>query len=267
MPKGKNKAGANSANTDRAKAIAAAAAKIKAGDTTALAKSAIASVQSRMALGASLLAFIGNAKVDSPLYAARYNAGRRSLVLGYLAARFRRDGDNRPDDVLLTYAGECLDAAKVDAASLKDGQRRRTESEERAYGAARVWLSGVVGECGIKPPAASGGGSRQTDEEKAKAKAKAIKEAKANPQAVIAGIKSETAQAAIKSMVAKARAGAKEAIAFAPSTDDAEAFVQSLQRAAVAWLQAFDKVNAKSNGAIPPHISSALTDFKAAVTK
>lgn len=265
MPKGKKTAAVSNANTDRAALIAKAASRIKPEATNALANSALTSSLSRFELGNKLLAFIGKTAPDSVDYAARYNAGRRSLLVGYLAARVRRDGDNRPDDVLLTYGAEILDCAKADAGSLKDGQRRRTEAEERAYGAGRVWLSGIVGECGIKPPVANGGGNNGADKT-AERKAKALKEAKANPQAAIAAIKSEVAQTAIKQLVANARKADKEALKLAPpAANDAEAFVDYAERMVVMLLQRLDKVAAATGGAVPPQIGSALTDCKAAI--
>lgn len=267
MAKGKKTAVSN-ANTDRAALIAKAAATIKAADVALLSSTALASSTSRFDLCKRALAFIGGAKLESPLYAARHAAMRRALSIGYLAGRFRRDGDNRPDEALLVYAAEVYGCAKPDADKVDDkaGQRRCTEAEWRARGACRVWLSGITGEAGIKPPVASGGG--MTDEAKKARAAKALKEAKANPQSVVAGIKSEVAQTAIKQLVANARKADKEALKLAPpAANDAEAFVEYAERMLVMLLQRADKVNAATNGAIPPQVGSALSDCKAAIAK
>lgn len=271
MPKKINKPAVSNANTDRKAAIAKAAATIKAADTQLLATTALSSSTSRFDLCRKALAFIGKAGIDSPVYAARHAAARRSIGIGYLAGRFRRDGDNRDDEALLTYAADVYGRAAWDSERVADGQLRcdggeADGPETKARTAMRVYLSGIFGEAGIKAPASSGGGNNGA-EKRAAAKAKALKEAKANPSAVIANIKSETAQAAIKALVSKSKAQAREASAFAPDCSDAEAFTKSIQRVAVAFLQSASKLNAKTNGAIKPHILSALEDFKTAVTK
>lgn len=272
MAKKANKSGASNANTDRAAAIAKAASQIKAADVTRLATSALASSTSRFALCQLALAFIGKVQPETPTYAARHAAARRAVGIGYLAGRFRRDGDNRPDDALLAYAGEVYSVAQWDAQKVddKNGQRRADNGqkdgpETKARQSMRTYLSGLFGEAGIAAPRASGG-SGQTDEQKAAKRAKALKEAKANPQSVIANIKSDTAQAAIKQLVANVRKADKEALALAPpAANDAEAFGEYAERMLVMLLQRADKVNAATNGAIPPQIGSALSDCKKAI--
>lgn len=272
MAKKATKSSASNANTDRAALIAKEAAKIKAAEVTQLATNALASSTSRFTLCKLARAFIGKTQPETPTYAARHAAARRAVGIGYLAGRFRRDGDNRPDDALLVYAGEVYSVAQWDAQKVAEGQRRADNGaqdgpETKARGAMRTYLSGLFGEAGIAAPRASGGSS-MTDEAKAAKKAKALKEAKANPQSVIAGIKSETAQAAIKQLVANVRKADKEALALAPpAANDAEAFVEYAERMMVMLLQRADKVNAATNGAIPPQVGSALSDCKKAIGK
>lgn len=264
MPKKTNKpAGASNANTDRAALIAKEAAKIKAADTSLLASTALASSTSRFDLCKRIVAFIGNAGITSPVYAARHGAARRSIGIGYLAGRFRRDGDNRTDDELLAYAGEVYGCAKPDAEKVADGQRRCTDAEWAARGAMRVYLSGIFGEADVKAPAASGGGDNGAKAREA-AKAAALKAAKADPDKAISKVQNDVLAAAIASKVAKARADAKAAQGL--SLESVPAFMRSLEKALILFGQQADKMNAKAKGALPPQVSGIIADARKALS-
>jgi len=243
--------------TDTAKARKAAIAretsKIAVADTTALATSALSSGTSRFELGKRLQGFLAGAKVDGPLYAARYNAGRRSISIGYIAAYFRRHGDNREDDALLSYAAEVMDCAKPDAQKIADGQRRCTERDWQARSAARTFTSGLCAEIGVKPPVSNGGGANN------RRGAGAGKRQQQKPL-------SPAAKEAVAKAVAKVKREAAQGLKFAPPKNmDREAFGEYALRTITMLLQNGDKVNAKTNGSIPPQVTSALVDCKAAI--
>lgn len=79
-----------------------------------------------------------------------------------------------------------LNAAGVNAKSVKDGQRQRTEAEEAAYGAARVSRSRLLKAAGVTNPDGRGGDTSKTRKPKPganKSEAKPATFSKATPKA------------------------------------------------------------------------------------
>lgn len=256
----KQKKAATTDAAKRAAQIKLALSRISATDTAALARASLTAAESRADVAKRLASFIGNRKSDAPAYAAHYNEGRRAVSIGYIAAYFRRKGDNRPDAELLDYAREVTNAAKPDAKSLKDGQRRCTEAEWQARSAAATFTSGLCSEFGIAVPASNGGNKTAGARGQAKPQ---------EPEKIVARL-SETAQAAVNKLVAKAKRDATkanaEALKFAPpAADSVPAFMAWVEQTTITLRQKADKVNAKTRGAIPLDYRAAIDTFADAI--
>lgn len=97
---------------------------------------------SRATTIATLRAAVGNTMVIT-------DPAKRAFYVGTLRAILRVDHD---------AASRVLDArGATGTGKLKDGERRRTPAEEKAYGAARSRLTSLLAEAGIKTNDARGG--------------------------------------------------------------------------------------------------------------
>lgn len=109
-----------------------------------------------------------------------YNAVKLELQIGFMAAYLARKGDNRAEPVLIEHCRSRLVeyAGFGGSAKLKAGQKgRRTKLEEDGYGSARVLVSSVMKDAGVKVPEARGGDTSKTRGANVKPKAAASKPA------------------------------------------------------------------------------------------
>lgn len=121
---------------------------------------AFTSGTSRNAVLAATLAACGRSPIMS-LYAA----ARQELQIGFMAAALARKGDNREPTVLMDHSRERLDSFQGfgGKGKLRTGMKgRRTKQEEEAYASARVLVSGVFRDAGVKVPETRGGDTSQT---------------------------------------------------------------------------------------------------------
>jgi hypothetical protein len=103
-----------------------------------------------------------------------YTAGKLELQIGFMAAALARKGDNRPSDKLMEHCRSRLTEYQGfgGSAKLRAGSKgRRTKEEEEAYGSARVLVSAIMKEAGVKVPEARGGDTSKTRAARPAAKA------------------------------------------------------------------------------------------------
>lgn len=105
-----------------------------------------------------------------------YNAAKLELQIGFMGAALARKGDNREPSLLMDHCREKLTLYQGHggSAKLKAGMKgRRTADEEVAYGSARVLVSSVFKDAGVKVPESRGGDTSKTRTPGGKTKAKA----------------------------------------------------------------------------------------------
>lgn len=83
-----------------------------------------------------------------------YKAARVELTIGLCAAALMRAGamPEGCNDGVAHARHVIVDCAGEKAKALKDGQRRRTSAEEKAYASARVGASGILSDAGVNNP-------------------------------------------------------------------------------------------------------------------
>jgi hypothetical protein len=108
-----------------------------------------------------------------------YTAGKLELQIGFMAAALARKGDNRAPEALMSHCRDRLanyggfgGTGKLRA----DQKGRRTKVEEEAYASARVSVSGIMRDAGVRVPETRGGDTSKT--RAARPAAKAVKGAK-----------------------------------------------------------------------------------------
>jgi hypothetical protein len=164
-----------------------AALRMTTARTTALAgvrRAAFNSGTSRNAVIAATRAALG-AKPILMLY----NAGKLELQIGFMAAALAAKGDNREPEALMTHCRDRLLNYQGfgGKAKLRQGQKgRRTKDEELAYGSARVSVSQIMKDAGVRVPETRGGDTAATRKPRPASKATAAKAVeptrKANPK-------------------------------------------------------------------------------------
>jgi hypothetical protein len=164
-----------------------ASPKLTAARKTALAgvrRAAFNSGTSRNAVIAATRAALG----PKPILML-YTAGKFELQIGYMAAALAAKGDNREPEALMDHCRDRLLNYQGfgGKAKLRQGQKgRRTKDEELAYLSARVSVSGVMKDAGVRVPEARGGDTSKTRKPRPASKATAAKAAeptrKANPK-------------------------------------------------------------------------------------
>lgn len=118
----------------------------------------------------ALLAEVANVCGAKPVLAL-YEKARLAIVVGFMASALARKGDNRTEAVLRAHCRDrILNYQGADGkGKLRQGQKgRRTQTEEDAYASARVLVSRIFSDAGVKVPTKSGSNSNS----KAKAAAK-----------------------------------------------------------------------------------------------
>ncbi len=121
----------------------------------AVRNAAFQSGTSRNAVVAATFAACGRSPVM-----ALYTAAKQELQIGFMAAALARKGDNREPPALMDYCRDRLDNYQGfgGKAKLRTGMKgRRTKPEEEAYGSARVLVSGIFRDAGVKVPETRGG--------------------------------------------------------------------------------------------------------------
>jgi len=119
---------------------------------------------SRNALIASVAAALG----PKPTLTL-YNAGKLALQVGFMAAALARKDDNREPSALFAdcEAKITLYQGHGGAGKLRKGMKgRRTKVEEEAYGSARVLISKLMSDAGVKVPETRGGNTANTRNKK-----------------------------------------------------------------------------------------------------
>jgi hypothetical protein len=163
-----------------------ASRKLTAARTAALAgvrRAAFNSGTSRNAVIAATRAALG-AKPILMLY----TAGKLELQIGFMAAALAAKGDNREPEALMDHCRDRLNNYQGfgGKAKLRTGQKgRRTKDEELAYGSARVSVSQIMKDAGVRIPETRGGDTSATRKPRPASKATAAKAEptrKANPK-------------------------------------------------------------------------------------
>lgn len=118
-----------------------------------------------------------------------YVAGKLELQIGFMAAALAAKGDNREPEALMDHCRDRLANYQGfgGKAKLRAGQKgRRTKDEELAYGSARVSVSQIMKDAGVRVPESRGGDTSKTRAPRPATKATAAKAAeptrKANPK-------------------------------------------------------------------------------------
>jgi hypothetical protein len=138
-------------------------------------RAAFQSGTSRNAVIAATFAALGARPV-----LALYNAGKLELQIGFMAAALARKGDNREPEKLMEHCRDRLENYQGfgGTAKLRSNMKgRRTKAEEEAYGSARVLVSGIMKEAGVRIPETRGGDTSATRKPRPAAKATAKKAA------------------------------------------------------------------------------------------
>lgn len=94
-----------------------------------------------------------------------YNTVKLGAVVGFMASALARGGDNRTEQVLRAHCRERIlhYQGANGTGKLRKGQKgRRTETEEKAYGSARVLSSRLFADAGVTVPEARGGDRSNT---------------------------------------------------------------------------------------------------------
>lgn len=212
-----------------------ASAKFSAARKASLAgvrRAAFNSGTSRNAVIAATSAALGRSPV-----VALYVAGKLELQIGFMAAALARKGDNRPDETLMEHCRDRLTNYQGFGGKqkLRKGMKgRRTKAEEEAYGSARVLVSGIMKEAGVRVPESRGGDTSKTRSARPAAKAT-----------------SKQAQAANDTKPAVHRFGSKEKV------------VAYLQQHGAAMLATVNR----SAKFVPIEAKSAVQDFVTAIGK
>lgn len=173
----KNSKTAKGANASKAFALTAA----RKTNLANVRKAAFASGAARSTVIAATFAACGKSPV-----LALYNATKVELQIGFMAAALARKGDNREPDALMEHCRDRLAnfAGFGGTGKLKNGQKgRRTKVEEDAYGSARVLVSSIFKDAGVKVPEARGGDTSATRSPGGAAKGKAPGKAEAPAKA------------------------------------------------------------------------------------
>lgn len=164
-----------------------ASPKLTAARKTALAgvrRAAFNSGTSRNAVIAATRAALGSKPI-----LMLYTAGKLELQIGFMAAALAAKGDNREPEGLMDHCRDRLVNYQGfgGKAKLRAGQKgRRTKDEELAYGSARVSVSAIMKDAGVRIPESRGGDTSATRKprpaSKATAKAAAEPQRKATPK-------------------------------------------------------------------------------------
>lgn len=123
-------------------------------------RAAFGSGVARSAVIAACFAACGKSPVLS-----LYGAVKLELQVGFMAAALARKGDNRGEVALIAHCRTRLSsyAGFGGKGKVKTGQLgRRTKEEEEAYASARVLVSGVFRDAGVKIPETRGGDTSKT---------------------------------------------------------------------------------------------------------
>lgn len=140
-----------------------ASAKFNAARRAALAgvrRAAFNSGTSRNAVIAAARAALG----AKPILAL-YVAGKLELQIGFMAAALAAKGSNQEPEALMEHCRDRLANYQGfgGKAKLRQGMKgRRTKDEELAYGSARVSVSAILKDAGVRVPEARGGDTSKT---------------------------------------------------------------------------------------------------------
>ncbi len=177
----------------------------------------------------------GNKLATAPAFDVAYDRARTAFMAGYIASAIP---SNATPDERVARGHTILASAAPDAKSLKENQAHRTVQEQNAYNSAKQAWSSRIKAANIPSPSKAGGAVRNVPK-------------KPEPKVV----KLETLQR-------KAAAALKFA---PPAKADRETALDYLQRQAATMAAYIDKAQAKTNGALPPAIVSAVADFRDAI--
>lgn len=122
-----------------------------------------------------------------------YQAGKLELQIGFMAAALAAKGDNREPAVIMDNCRDLLLHYQGFGGKekLRNGMKgRRTKEQELAYGSARVSVSAIMRDAGVKVPESRGGDTSKT--RKPRPASKATAKAAAEPNARKASPKFKT---------------------------------------------------------------------------